>query len=177
MSITVGLKTYIMEPYDIISYDSRNPDGSLPTIHIGSFTSIGKNCSFVLSNHLMNLVTMSPSPPNKHMFSHGKGNTSSYSRGDIVIGSDVWIGTGVIIMDGVRIGNGAVIAAGAVVTKNVEPYSIVGGNPAKIIKYRFSEDIIRKLEDLHIWELPDAELEKLDLWTSDIDNFIKTFRK
>ena len=179
MSLSVGFKTYLMEPWDVINYDSRNPDGAVPQVNIGSFTSIGKNCSFVMSNHLTNLVTMSPlassaSPsPHKHMFSHGQGNSSSYSRGDIEIGNDVWIGACVIIMDGVKIGNGAVVAAGAVVTKNVAPYAIVGGNPAKLIKYRFSEDIIQRLEELHIWDRPDAELEKIDLWTSDIEGFIR----
>lgn len=70
------------------------------------------------------------------------------------IGNDVWIGDSVIIMDGITIGDGAIIAAGAVVTKDVSPYSIVGGVPAKVIKYRFSEEEIVRLMELKWWEKP-----------------------
>lgn len=70
----------------------------------------------------------------------------------VEIGNDVWIGSHVLIMDGVKIGDGAIIAAGAVVTKDVEPYSIVGGVPARHIRYRFSEEQIKKLLQLKWWE-------------------------
>ncbi len=68
------------------------------------------------------------------------------------IGNDVWIGANVLILDGVTIGNGAIIAAGAVVTKDVPPYAVVGGVPAKIIKYRFNKEEIDFLEQLKWWE-------------------------
>lgn len=74
------------------------------------------------------------------------------------IGNDVWIGTRAIIMDGVTIGDGAIVAAGAVVTKDIPPYAIVGGVPAKIIRYRFSDDIIDKLLTLKWWEMTDEEI-------------------
>lgn len=79
---------------------------------------------------------------------------------DIYIGNDVWIGSSVKIMPGVKIGNGAVVGAGAIVTKDVPPYAIVGGVPAKIIRYRFSEEVISKLEKSKWWELPDAVLKE-----------------
>ena len=67
------------------------------------------------------------------------------TNGDIVVGDDVWVGQRAIIMSGVNIGQGAVIGAGAIVTKNVPPYAIVGGIPAKVIRYRFSEELIQEL--------------------------------
>ena len=76
------------------------------------------------------------------------------SNGDVIIGNDVWIGMNAIILSGVEIGNGAVIAAGSVVVKNVPPYAIVGGNPAKLIKFRFHDFKISYLEDLKWWDWP-----------------------
>lgn len=73
----------------------------------------------------------------------------------VIIGNDVWIGDSVILMDGVKIGNGAVIAAGAVVTKDVEPYSVVGGVLAKVIRYRFQNDeTINELQKIEWWNEP-----------------------
>lgn len=74
------------------------------------------------------------------------------------IGNDVWIGTRAVVMDGVSIGDGAIVAAGAVVTKDVPPFAIVGGVPAKIIKYRFSDDMINKLKEIRWWDLPDERI-------------------
>lgn len=73
---------------------------------------------------------------------------------EVKIGNDVWIGTRAMILDGITIGDGAVIGAGAVVTKNVPPYAIVGGVPAKIIKYRFSQDKINELLASQWWNDP-----------------------
>lgn len=79
------------------------------------------------------------------------------------IGNDVWIGCNAIVLSGVNIGNGAIIAAGAVVTKDVPPYSIVAGNPAKVIKYRFDDGLIQKLQDLQWWEYGANILKGLDI--------------
>lgn len=74
------------------------------------------------------------------------------------IGSDVWIGAGAIILRGVNIGDGAVIGAGTVVTKDVPPYAIVAGNPGKILRYRFDDDMIEKIKESMWWDLPDEEI-------------------
>ena len=84
----------------------------------------------------------------------------------ITIGSDVWIGNGAVILDGVKVGNGAIIASRAVVTKDVPAYAIVGGVPAKILKYRFSSDVVEALEQSQWWNLTDKEiLERLAAFT------------
>lgn len=93
----------------------------------------------------------------------------------IVIENDVWIGTGAKIMRGVKINNGAVIAAGSIVTKDVPPYAIVGGVPAKVIKYRFNEDIIGKLLALKWWEYEADSL--LGVQFNDIDKAIEQVQK
>lgn len=77
-----------------------------------------------------------------------------FSKGDVTIGNDVWIGYGATILSGVTIGDGAVIAAEAVVTRNVEPYAIVAGNPARLVRKRFDEDTIRRLLEIRWWDWP-----------------------
>ena len=95
-------------------------------------------------------------------------------NGHVVIGNDVWIADNVTIMSGIIIGNGAVVANNSHVIKNVEPYSIVGGNPARHIKYRFSEEQIKKLLEIQWWYWDDDKINKyLPLMCSeDIDKFI-----
>jgi acetyltransferase-like isoleucine patch superfamily enzyme len=126
MSLVIGYKSYINEPYYSGGYDARIKNTDIkPDLIIGRYCSIGKNLQFVLSHH-----------DYKHTSTHPLFS-KQFSRGHIIIGNDVWIGLNVIMLDGVTIGDGAVIGAGAVVTKDIPPYAIVAGNPAKIIKYRF----------------------------------------
>lgn len=89
------------------------------------------------------------------------------NKGDTLIGHDVWIGNSVTIMQGIQIGHGAIIATNSVVTKNVEPYSIVGGNPAKLIRKRFPDDKIAFLLELRWWDWPVEKIsQNLDALTS-----------
>ncbi len=95
-------------------------------------------------------------------------------KGDIIIENDVWIGAKATVMSGVTIHNGAVVAAGSVVTKDVPPYAIVAGNPAKVVKYRFTEEQIKKLLQISWWNWGEARIREcaLDMWSDKIDEFI-----
>lgn len=90
----------------------------------------------------------------------------------VVIGNDVWIGENAIILAGVHIGDGAVIAAGAVVTKDVQPYAIVGGVPAKVIRMRFDEETVNKLLSFEWWNKPIQWIEEHSAYFRDINSFI-----
>lgn len=110
-------------------------------LEIGSYVSIANDVKFILGgNHRYDTISTFP-----FKVKLGKEKIEAYTNGKIIVEDDVWIGMGSIIMSGVKINKGAVIAAGSVVTKDVPPYAIVGGNPAKIIKYRFNEKTIKKI--------------------------------
>lgn len=126
---------------------------------IGSFTSIANNVVIGGGMHPIDWVSMSP------VFYAGKDSVkakfSEYEREKhkrTVIGSDVWIGQNAIIKQGISVGHGAVIGMGSVVTKDVPPYAVVGGVPAKFIKSRFSEQTIRKMLESKWWEMSDIDL-------------------
>lgn len=97
------------------------------------------------------------------------------AKGDTIIGDGAWLGMRAMIMPGINIGEGAIIASGAVVIKDVEPYTIVAGNPAKPIKQRFSEEVIKKLLDLKIYDWPEEKFNKLlnHLCNNDIETLTK----
>lgn len=117
-------------------------------ISIGSFSSIAPNVSIIEFNHNMSRVTTLS--VQSRIF--GKPPKEDFiSKGPIIIEEDVWIGANVVILSGVSIGRGAVIAAGAVVNHNIPRYAVAGGIPAKIIKMRFNQGVIEKLEDEEWW--------------------------
>ena len=130
---------------------------------IGSFCSIAEEVKFILSGE-HRTDTISTFPFQARCLT---GQPEAGSRGDIVVEDDVWIGFRATILSGVRLGQGAVIAAGAVVTKDVPPYAIVGGVPAKILKYRFSEELRRELcqTDLSKLTQPEIKQHQQDLYT------------
>ncbi|WP_164667412.1 CatB-related O-acetyltransferase [Virgibacillus doumboii] len=112
-------------------------------LSIGNYVSIARNVTFILGgNHSFNHFSTYPF---KNRVLNDWSVTESYSKGKINVGDDVWIGLNAVILSGVEIGQGAIIGAHAVVAKNVPPYAIVAGNPAKIIGYRFGDETINKL--------------------------------
>lgn len=118
---------------------------------IGKFCSIARNVTIMIGgDHRYDLASSYPFCVFMKEFSHLDGFCAP--KGDVVIGNDVWIGSDVKIMAGVTIGDGAVIAANAVITKDVEPYTVVGGVPAKKLKDRFDHDIAKKLMEIKWWD-------------------------
>ena len=139
-----------------------------PTIHewdesarleVGSFCSIAANVNIFLGGeHRIDWVTTYPF---SEFWAEARGISGHpKSKGNVIIGHDVWLGQNCVIMLGVNIGHGAVVGARAVVTKDVPPYGIVVGNPARLVKYRFSEEVIERLLKLSWWEWESERISK-----------------
>lgn len=144
---------------------------------IGKFCQIAEGVEFIMNgaNHVMNSVTTYP------FYIMGNGWEKVTPRlddlplkGDTVIGNDVWIGQNVTFMPGIKIGNGVIIAANSVVTKDIPDYYIAGGNPAKIIKKRFSDDLIKHLQEIRWWDWNEKKIfDNLEILCSRDINKIK----
>ena len=120
-------------------------------IRTGKFCSIG-NCKFVIDgNHPVHKFS---SLPFREKMGWNEYPINGYPKDIPTIGNDVWIASDVVIYSGVHIADGAIVAGQSVVTKSVPPYAVVGGNPARILKYRFEPDIIEKLLKYKWWDLP-----------------------
>jgi acetyltransferase-like isoleucine patch superfamily enzyme len=145
---------------------------------VGNFCSIAQNVTIYLGgNHRNDWVTTYPfGHIHTNIFNGFNGDGHPGTKGDVIIGNDVWIGSNATIMSGVTVGDGAVIANNSHVVKNVEPYSLVGGNPAKLIKFRFTPEQIEKLLQIKWWNWDD---EKINTYTpllcnTSIDEFIQS---
>lgn len=149
-------------------------DAEVVNCEIGSYCSIAGNVHIGGAEHPVEWISTSP------VFQKVKhsGPTVRYAEHDLpslkktVVGNDVWIGFGAIIKQGVKIGDGAIIGSGAVVTKDVAPYSIVGGCPAKLIRYRFDADTISQLQTLQWWDMSDEALSQLGEYATNVKEFI-----
>jgi acetyltransferase-like isoleucine patch superfamily enzyme len=150
-----------------------NPDAKLV---VGNFCSIATNVTIYLGgNHRTDWVSTYPfGHIHQGVFDVFDGAGHPSTKGDVIIGNDVWIGDHATIMSGVTIGDGAVIAANSHVIKDVEPYALVGGNPAKHIKYRFTPEQMEKLLAIQWWNWEDDKINRLTplLCSSKIDDFI-----
>ncbi len=148
------------------------------TLSIGAYTSIAEQVEIFLGgHHRTEWVTTYPFPAMIDEAAFVPGY--AFSRGDVVIGSDVWLCTGSVILSGVRVGDGAVVAAGAVVTKDVAPFSIVAGNPARHIRWRFSEHARNALLLEKWWDWPEDEICRVStmLCSDQLDAFIEYARR
>lgn len=128
---------------------------------IGDFCSIGSGAAFIMAGNQAHRNDWASSFPFFYMpeVPHFAGAVDAFQpAGDTVIGNDVWIGSDAIIMPGVKIGDGAVIGTRALVTRDVEPYAIIGGNPARVIRKRFDDDSVAMLIQMKWWDWDDARL-------------------
>ncbi len=154
--VTIGKKTYGTIR---IFNDVKNAH-----LYIGSFCSIGDNVVFLLGiDHPTNFISTFPF----RVKIEKKDEMEAISKGNIVVDDDVWIGYGATILSGVHIGQGAIVGANALVTKDIPPYAIAGGTPAKLIKYRFEERIINELLKVDFDSLTD------DMIIDNIDDLYK----
>lgn len=168
-NVEIGKYTFIN--YDTVVYKN---------VKIGRYCSIGRNCEIGLSSHPVEFLST-------HLFQIKDNNLFSNAHGyeelnkidwiehkNVIIGNDVWIGSKVSIMNGINIGNGAIIGTGSIVTRDVEPYTIIIGAPAKIIRKRFTDIIIKELEYLKWWELNFEDLGDINF--SNVEETIKILK-
>ncbi len=161
-SISVGDFTFYHDwTQDPVNFQDTNVLYHYPVnndaIRIGRFCSIACGARFLMTsaNHTMTSLSTFPFPLFRDQWGDSMPVTQAWdNKGDIVVGNDVWVGYEAVILAGVRIGDGAIIGARAVVTKDVPPYAIVGGMPAKTIKMRFPEDTVSQLLSLKWWFWP-----------------------
>lgn len=165
-NIFVGEFTYYDDPVDPTAFERNNVLFNWPefgdSLRIGKFCALASGVTFIMgsANHRMSSISTYPfsvfggtweekTPPHLSQLPR---------KGDTVIGNDVWIGRESVIMPGVHIGDGAIIAAYSVVAKDVEPYTIAGGNPSKPIRKRFDQELISLLQTLRWWDFPPEAL-------------------
>lgn len=177
----IGRKAKLLNSH-VGRYSRIRSNCSVANAVIGNFTAIGRNTVIGPGAHPMNYLT-----PHSIFYKNDWHWHENDWRKDIdftwvkpiTIGNEVWIGMNCVIMDGVTIGDGAVIATGAVVTKDIPPFAIAGGVPAKVIKFRFPQEMIDRLMEIKWWNLPDEKItEVIDLFHTknpSIDDLNKYF--
>lgn len=160
-------------------YSRINSNCKLVLTSVGNFTAIGKDSILGFGRHPLNYISTNSIFYKKNRMRNDWITPNDFKTNlPINVGNDVWIGREAKVMDGVTIGDGAVVATGSIVTKDVPPYAIVGGVPAKVIKYRFDELTIKKLLKLKWWDFTDEEITKYkdffkmkDVTPDDIDSY------
>ena len=180
VDVTLGKNTNVVSPFflhhivlDDYSYIARNCNAT--NVKIGKFCSIGPNFCCGLGLHPTDGISTAPM-----FYSKAKQNGVSLvnevvyeEQKQTIIGNDVFIGANVTIVDGVKIGDGAVIGAGAVVVRDIPPYAVAVGVPAKVIKYRFDEQTIKRLLEMQWWNCSGTDLQKVAEKEFNVNEFIK----
>lgn len=157
----------------------------LPKTHVGRFSSIGRSVSIIIGAHpskdfvstnpvFYNTSNVMPLGKSTQIFQEFPCNNDGFY---LHVGNDVWIGNCVKIKQGITIGDGAIIGFGSVVTHDIKPYEIVGGNPAKLIRMRFSKDQIDDLEKIAWWNWPIATILERREHFSDVEEFLKFYKR
>ncbi len=180
-NVIVGDFTYFDDPIDPEAFETRNILYHFPfsqdRLIIKKFCAIASGVKFIMNGGSHKLDGFSTYP--FMLFQKGWDEGFDFKKfpfkGNTTVGNDVWIGYGAIIMPGITIGDGAIIGSGALVTKNVEPYAIVGGNPAKVIRKRFDENTIKDLIEIKWWDWSIEKITKYHniLMNSDINELKK----
>jgi acetyltransferase-like isoleucine patch superfamily enzyme len=169
---SIGKFSYGTPAPNVVTF-AENEQGENGTLKIGSFCSFAVGVTILLGGeHSINWVSTYPFGL---LYSNRVENKASNKKADVTVGNDVWIGTNAFILSGVEIGDGAVVGACSVVTKDVEPYSIVAGNPARLIRKRFDEETIKQLLKIKWWDWDTKRVkENLPLIRSDkIKEFVE----
>ena len=151
--VVVGPDT-VLKACEVGRYTYFSPQSRIINCRVGSFCSIGPNIKVGFGRHPTNFVSTYPSFYQPHDYSKADFgiNLEFDSLPPVTIGNDVWVGAHCLIPDGVTIGDGAIIGAGAVVTRDIPPYTLCGGVPAKVIRQRFTGEQVAFLEDLRWWD-------------------------
>jgi acetyltransferase-like isoleucine patch superfamily enzyme len=155
-----------------------NTETKISSAKIGKYCSVGSNVRIGIGSHPTNMVSTHPC-----FYANNKGFRTFADKmyyfeeeGTINIGNDVWIGSDVAILNNVNVGDGVIIAMGSIVTKDVPDYAIVGGIPAKVIKYRFQENIIKSLLDIKWWEFQDDTLLRSYKDFHSVEKFVEKYK-
>ena len=140
---------------------------------------IGAFCSIAAGVVIMAKADHPTNLPSTYPFSRLFPDDVRYegtTKGPVVIGNDVWIGRGALVLSGVTVGDGAIIGAGAVVSKDIPPFAIAVGNPAKVVKYRFRSEVVAKLLAIRWWDWPDETIRgRMDAFGGPIEDFVERF--
>ena len=179
--VTQNISAILVGYYSYGELNVRSYDNPEEKLIIGNYVSIASNVEFILSgNH--QITTFTSFPLKSILTNKVSPINDAMSKGAITIEDEVWIGANVVILSGVKVGRGAVIAAGSVVVKDIPDFAIVGGNPAKIIRFKHNEEIVKELKKIKLIDIPHEVLIKnMDIFykplTTEILSHINKLRR